>query len=174
MATTAPNSSGAELNPVRVIGSIFRVRRDLTLLIKKHVLPGSGLTLEEADLLMDLYGAAKLGCTDPAADAQGYVPFASVKASLVHSAAALSRRVAGLEKQGLLETRKLHELVPGNKTDRRSLALRITPKGVERIEPVYERYAVVCERLLRDAATIDRRRLLEANESLMQKARWSL
>ena len=52
--------------------------------------------------------------------------------------------------------------------------MRITPEGAKRVQPVYRRYAEICGRLLRDVATNDRRRLLEANESLMRKARWSL
>jgi hypothetical protein len=122
----------------------------------------------------DVSGAASLGWNDPADDEHGYVTFAALKASLVHSAAALSRRATALQKAGLLETRKVHELAPDPKADRRSLALRICSTGVNRIQPVYSRYAELCERLLRDMATNDRRRLLEANESLMQKAQWSL
>ncbi|MHC1767356.1 MAG: hypothetical protein AB9869_24275 [Verrucomicrobiia bacterium] len=170
----ARKTSAEEFHPVRVIGSIFRVRRDLTLLIKKHILPGCELTLEEADLLMDLFGAAKLGWSDPAADERGFVTFAALKASLVHSAAVLSRHVAALQKVGLLETRKLHELAPDAKGDRRSLALRITPKGVERIEPVYERYGELCERLLGDVPADVRRTMLQTNERLMEKARWGV
>jgi DNA-binding MarR family transcriptional regulator len=170
----APRPSAEEFHPVRVIGSIFRVRRDLTLLIKKHVLPGAGLTLEEADLLMDLFGAAKLGWSDPAADEHGYVTFAALKASLVHSSSALSRRVAALQKAGLLETRKVHKIARDAKADRRSLALRITPAGIKRIEPVYERYAELCGRLLRDVPTNVRRTIIEINETLMEKARWGV
>jgi DNA-binding MarR family transcriptional regulator len=164
-----------EPNPVRVIGSIFRLRRDLTLMIKKHVLPSSGMTLEEADLLLDLYGAAKLGWDDPAADHDGFVAFAELKASLIHSAASLSRRVAALGRAGLLEVRKLHEITPrAEKSDRRSLALRITPEGIKRIEPVYARHAKLCERLLSDVPVAVRQTILQTNERLMEKARWGV
>ena len=147
----------------------------MTLLIKKHVLAGSGMTLEEADLLMDLFGAAKLGWDDPAADKDGFVAFADLKASLVHSAAALSRRVAALGKAGMLEARKLHEITPHiEKADRRSLALRITPEGVKRIEPVYARHVKLCERLLNDVPMNVRQIILETNERLMEKARWGV
>ena len=173
-AKVAPKPSAEECHPVRVIGSIFRVRRDLTLLIKKHVLPGCGLTLEEADLLMDLFGAAKLGWSDPAADENGYVTFSALKASLVHSPSALSRRVAALQKAALLETRKVHKITRDATADRRSLALRITPAGVKRIEPVYSRYAELCGRLLEDVPTGVRRTIVEINERLMEKARWGV
>jgi DNA-binding MarR family transcriptional regulator len=163
-----------DVQPMRVIGSIFRVRRDLTLLIKKHVLPGSGLTLEEVDLLLDLYGAAKLGWSDPKADEQGFVTWASAKASLVHSSAGLSRCVAALKQAGLLETRKLHEIAVEKKVDRRSLVLRITGKGIEKVEPVHQRYAELCERLLKDFSPEAQETVLETNEKLMQKARWGV
>jgi DNA-binding MarR family transcriptional regulator len=173
-AKAAPKPSAEEFHPVRVIGSIFRVRRDLTALLKKHVLPGAELTLEEADLLLDLFGAAKLGWSDPAADEHGYVTFSALKASLVHSPSALSRRVATLQKVGLLETRKVHKIARDATADRRSLALRITPAGVKRIEPVYERYAVLCKRLVSDVSPDDQRAVLRVNERLMDKARWGV
>lgn len=174
MKKAARRPSTESFHPVRVIGSIFRVRRDLTSLVKKHVLPGSGLTLEEADLLMDLFGAAQLGWTDPAADRDGFVNFTALKASLVHSAAALSRRVAALEQSELLERRKMGKPASETKVDRRSPSLRITPTGVERIKPVYERYAELCGRLLVDVPSDVRRTMLQTNERLMEKARWGV
>ena len=170
----APKPSAKELHPVRVIGSIFRVRRDLTLLIKKHVLPGSGLTLEEADLLLDLFGAARLGWSDPPADEHEYVTFSALKASLVHSPSALSRRVASLQKAGLLEARKVHKIARDAKADRRSLALRITPAGVKRIEPVYRRYANLCQRLLCNVSSADQSTIQQVNDGLMEKARFGI
>jgi DNA-binding MarR family transcriptional regulator len=164
-----------ELAAIRVVGSIFRVRRDLTALIKKHVLPGSGMTLEEADLLLDLYGAAHLGWDDPAADKDGYVAFAALKASLVHSAAALSRRVAALRKTGLLEARKLHEIAPSAaKVDRKAIVLRITPEGIKKVQPVFERYVGLCDSMLKDVPPDARRTILQTNDDLMLKARWGV
>ena len=160
---------------MRVIGSIFRVRRDLTALIKKHVLPGFKLTLEETDLLLDLYGAAKLGWDDPVAIKDGYVAFSVVKAALVHSAAALSRRVAALRAAGLLETRMLHEILPAKeKVNRKSVVLRISPEGEKIIQPVYDRYAKLCEAMLKDVSEDDRLDFLKFNERLMGKARWGV
>lgn len=118
--------------------------------------------------------SAKLGWSDPADEEHGYVTFSALKASLVHSASALSRRVASLQKAGLLETRKVHKIARDATADRRSLALRITPAGVKRIEPVYERYAELCGRLFRDVTTGVRRTILETNERLMEKVRWGV
>jgi DNA-binding MarR family transcriptional regulator len=82
--------------------------------------------------------------------------------------------VAALQKAGLLETRKVHKIARDAKVDRRSLALRITPAGVQRIEPVYERYAELCVRLLSDVGADVRGTVLEVNEKLMEKARWGV
>lgn len=100
--------------------------------------------------------------------------FAALKASLVHSPPALSGRVAALGKAGLLETRKVHKLARDAKADRRSLALRITPVGVKRVGPVYERYAELCERLLKDGGADGKRTVLQVNERLMEKAWWGV
>lgn len=100
--------------------------------------------------------------------------FSALKASLVHSASALSRRVAALQKAGLLETRKVHKIARDANADRRSLAMRITPAGVNSIEPVYKRYAELCETLLKDISADVLGTVLEVNEKLMEKARWGV
>ena len=161
---------------VKVIGSIFRVRRDLVVPIKNHVVAGSGLTLEEADLLMDLYGAKQLGWPDPAADEEGYVTFRVLKLSLVHSQALLSRRIAALESAGLIEIRKTKDIGKDSsarkKIDPKSKSGRITNKGIRVIEPVYQKYTDFCELLLRDMSPEHQSTLLRLNESLMNKLRW--
>ena len=161
-------------SPVRVIGSIFRVRRDLVIPIKNHVIAGSGLTLEEVDLLIDLYGAKDLHWNDPSADVEGYVTFAALKQSLVHSQALLSRRIAALEKMGLLETKKTKEIAKESSRaiDSKSKSTRITVKGVELIKPVFNKHKEFCEELLKDMSHIDQLKLLQLNEALMNKLRW--
>ena len=100
--------------------------------------------------------------------------FSALKASLVHSASALSRRVGALQKAGLVETRKVHKIARNAKADRRSLALRVTSAGVKRIEPVYRRYAELCGRLREDVPTGVRWTILGTNERLMEKAQWGV
>ncbi len=157
--------------PVKAIGSIFRVRRDLVGIIKQAVIAGSGLTLEEADLLLDLYGAAVRGWDDPKADAEGFVTFAALKKSLVHSPELLTRRIAALG--DLVEVRKVEkDQAKRERIDAKSKKVRIRPKGVERIEPLYSRYGSVCEKLLADFSPEDQRSLLRINEALMDKIRW--
>ena len=164
------------ITPVRVIGSVFRLRRDLTALVKKNVLVGSKLTLEEADLLLDLYGAWKLGWTDPSADKDGFVAFAALKRSLVHSAASLSRGIKALMRAGLVERRNVHEGLPAStRTDRKAKAARITAKGINEIQGVYERYCKLSESLMgRMRQKEDAPALLRINEELMETARWGI
>jgi DNA-binding MarR family transcriptional regulator len=159
--------------PVRAIGSIFRVRRDLVRVIKENVIAGSGLTLEEADLLLDLYGGGRLGWSDPKGDKDGWVTFAALKKSLVHSPELLTRRIAALKDADLVEVRKIgKDQAKQDRIDAKSKLARIRPEGVKRIAPVYEQYGAVCKDLLAGFSPEDQRNLLRINEALMQKIRW--
>ncbi len=161
-------------SPTKVIGSIFRVRRDLSLVVKKHVLQSASLTLEEADVLMDLFGASKLAWEDPVADEDGYVAFAALRRSLVHSSSSLSRRIAALLSAGLVETLKPRERArAGEKADLKVVLVRITKSGVAKISPVYERFRSASERLLRDIPIEDQVALVRINEQVMKAARWA-
>jgi hypothetical protein len=82
--------------PVSIIGGIFRLRRDLVWVIRESVISGTGVTLEQADLLLDVYGASRLGWDDPKAIAGGWVTFGALKKSLVHAAELLTRRIQDL------------------------------------------------------------------------------
>ena len=161
-------------NPVRVIGSIFRLRRDLVKVIKDSVIIGSGLTLESADLLLDLYGARELGWDDPKADREGFVTFGDLKNSLVHSQALLSRRIAELHLADFVEVRKTNESPSrsAQKIDAKSKSARITPKGIRQITPIYEKYQQLCERVLHDFSHEKRVRMLTFNETIMATLRW--
>ena len=72
---------------VSIIGSIFRVRRDLLSLVKNNVIAGSGLTLEQADVLVDLYGAKELNWPDPKMiqGSGGWVTFGDLQKSVVNN-----------------------------------------------------------------------------------------
>ena len=165
-----------KLNPVSVVGSVFRLRRDLVGPIQLHVVSGSGLTLMKADLLIDLFGAKEMTWPDPAADKEGYVTFRALKQSLVHSPALLSRRIAELEAAGLVETNKTKDIgkvsTKLKNVDRKSKSVRITSKGIRMIEPLYKKYADFCELLLRDMSVEDQSTLLRLNEAVMNKLRW--
>jgi len=139
---TEPQAAG-------IIGSILRVRRDLVALVKKHVIAGSGLTLEQTDLLLDIYGATELGWPDPQAIKGGWVTFAALKKSLVHSPELLTRRLADLERMGMVNTASMD----GEETrelgiDAKSRKVRLQAKGTEKGKLIYDRYGRVCLQLL--------------------------
>ena len=135
-------------------------------------MPGTGLTIEDADLLIDLLGARTMGWADPSAGADGYVAVEEIKRSLVHSAAAISRRISDLEKYGYVEIRKaLAGKRTGEKVDKRKVAIRITDRGIAKIRPVYEKHCRVCEDMLRGISLEDRRTLLRINEALIDTVR---
>lgn len=161
--------------PVNVVASIFRLRRDLVVPIKLHVIAGSGITLEKADLLMDLYGAKVMRWLDPPADEAGYVTFRALKQSLVHSQALLSRRITELETAGLVETKKTKDVSQSSSRaniDPKSKSVRISSKGISVIAPVYKKYEDFCELLFQDISVEDQNTLLRLNESVMNKLRW--
>jgi hypothetical protein len=45
---------------------------------------------------------------------------------------------------------------------------------MERIEPVYKRYAKLCQQLLKDVPLDLQRSALKLNEDLLQKAKWGV
>jgi hypothetical protein len=130
---------------VGIIGSIFRARRDLSLLVKRQVIKGMGVSLEEADLLYDLYGAAKLGWQDPKAIKAGWVTFGALQDSLVHARELLTRRLGDLVASGYVE------IAPVGKEEARELGIdakskkaRNLPKGEEKAKEIHDRYCKVC------------------------------
>lgn len=160
------------LSPVQIVGSVFRLRRDLARLLKEKVMANSDLTLEEADLLMDLYGASELNWKDPCADSDGFVSFAALKKSLVHSSAALSRRISELREAGFLETRQLHEGKTNHRrTDRKAGSARITKAGIEKIIPIYQAHRSFCESLLKALSVEEQTKLYNLNEKLLKTAK---
>jgi DNA-binding MarR family transcriptional regulator len=163
-------NDAAQPEAFRVIGSVFRVERVLKLLSKRHVLSETPLSMEEADVLMTLYGAASFGWL--AADEQGFVTVAVLKTSLTYNAVGLYRSVRLLEQAGLVEIKKSHKI--NAKADRRSLVVRITSTGAKAIEPVYRRYLVFCARVLRNVSVEEQRIVLRFNEMLVENARWNL
>jgi len=137
---------------VRIIGSIFRARRDLVGMVKKNVLPAVGLTLEQADLLLDIWGATKKGWSDPKAiEGTEWVTFAALKASLVHSPELLTKRIRDLENLGYVKSAQLTKqeaLQQG--VHGQSKKVRLEKEGEEEAQKLYDTYGEVCLRLLRN------------------------
>ena len=134
------------IGPTSTVASIFTARRDL-LQIVKAVVAGSGLSVEEADLLVLLYGVRKLGWTDLPHDAEKYVAFKVIEGYLVHNPSLLSRRIRKLAaaKPPLVE---VAEAKAGTGLHFNALRARITDEGSKRVKPVWERYKQMSANLL--------------------------
>lgn len=173
--TARGHSKTASFSAVKIIGGIFRVRRDLVGAIKRRVLGGSGLNIEEVDLLLDLFGAAELGWQDPSADAQGFVTFQDLQSSLVHSPALLSRRIASMRAKGWIDSCQLHTLRSGKiKIDKKAKAARITAAGKRVIEPIYDKYCRFCDEMLIGFPIEELRILQKSNQTIIQRIRGKL
>jgi len=160
------------------IGSIFRVRRDLVMLIRQKVMPGMGVTLEQADLLLDLYCAAKLGWTDPKPIKGGWVTFAALKRSLVHARELLTRRLSDLHQAGLVEVLPVpREEAKALGIDAKSKKARLLPKGEQTAKEVYDRYCRVCLEVIERLPAELRQQAQKArqfNEAIIEVLRWRL
>ena len=166
---------GTQIDPLIVVRGNVRIRRELGVLLKSRVLRGSGLALEDAEFLIELYGRRELGWPDPLADSEGFITFTDANRSLVHNYALLSRRIADLETGGLVETKQTKSLKSQAKagviTDSKNKSVRITDPGIRRILPIYERYGKLCERLLRSVRLEDQLTYIRVNESMMGELR---
>jgi hypothetical protein len=149
--------SALAIEPTDTVGSIFAARRDLLQGVKS-VVAGSGFGVEEADLLVSLFGVRELGWDDLPHDAEHYVAFKALEDYLVHNPSLLSRRIRKLAeaKPPLVEVRKPEA---GSGLHFNALRVRITGEGVKRIKPVWERFAQMSANLLQGIS----QRLLEAH-----------
>jgi hypothetical protein len=135
------------LEPYETLSSIFTARRDLMHGVKA-VVAGSGFTIEEADLLVSLYGACELGWDDLPQDQGGFVPFNTLEEYLVHNPSLLSRRIAKLAST----QPPLLEVASGDPTlgqHFNSKRVRITAEGGKRVKPVWKRYQQLAVALLK-------------------------
>lgn len=163
-------------HPVDNILSILKASRELIPVINRFVLTDFPRSLEEADILVDLYGAWKLRWPDPRADGEGFVTFENLRVSLVHSQTLsqilVSRRARQLAEQGLLHIQKRNE---DQKYLGKSDGLRITNAGIETIAPVWEKYKELAASLLGGVLPKSRQTHWSVNESVLQRLRpaWS-
>lgn len=138
--------SAPAIDPTDTVTSIFTARRDLLQGVRS-VVAGSGFTVEEADLLVSLYGVRELDWDDLSHDADGYVAFKELELYLVHNPSLLSRRIRKLvdAKPPLVEVRKPEA---GSGLHFNALCVRITAEGTKRIKPVWERFSRMSANLL--------------------------
>jgi hypothetical protein len=134
------------IEPTDTITSIFTARRDLLQGVKS-VVAGSNFTVEQADLLVSLYGVRELDWDDLPHDAEGYVAYKELEQFLVHNPSLLSRRIRKLadRKPPLVEVGKPEA---GSGLHFNALRVRITAEGIKRIKPVWERFSRMSANLL--------------------------
>ena len=127
--------------------SVFTAHRDLRTYTKLAV-ARSGLSLEEADILVLLYGLSELGWDDCAIDKEKFVTFRELKSILVHDPSLFGRRIKKLSTpgHGLVEVRKIKKVVdPGLHGN--SMRMRITPLGIKKAKPIWEDFERLAARL---------------------------
>lgn len=134
------------VEPTDVVGGIFTARRDLLHGVKL-VVAGSGFSVDEADLLVSLYGARVLNWGDLEHDKDGFVAFNELERYLVHNPSLLSRRIKKLAaiKPPLVEVAEADLRLGQHFNAKR---VRITTTGIKRIEPVWQRYHRLSTNLL--------------------------
>jgi DNA-binding MarR family transcriptional regulator len=130
--------------------------------IKNVVLGDSALSLDQADLLIELYWA-KTGVGELRPDEDGFVTFKQVENSLLNSQPHISRRMKEMAKKNWVAIR---ELKKGHRHHGNSHGVRLTESGFKIIEPIWLKFQKLSETLLRDVSSEDRRVHLFVNESI--------
>ena len=146
MAKAKSPSTGFQ-EPVYNIASIFTARRDLRQAVK-FVLGDSELNVEEADILVLLYGLRERGWPDCPVLADGYVKFRDLKSITVHDASLFGRRIHKLQSMGFVHVRSSREV--DVKAHANAQQVRIEEKGIKEVKPIWERYARFSEHLLKE------------------------
>lgn len=137
-----------EIVPGALLGVVHAVVRDLRAPIKNVVMRGAELSVEEADILIELCGAAgQLPNWEYSANAEGFVTYKQLRSKIIHDSHAVvfSRRIAKLVRAELVESRRktCPESGNGDVTGSRGnpKELRITAKGAESAKLIWDRYS---------------------------------
>ena len=167
-------SSRQQSHPVKNLGSIFQVRRDLAREIERTVMKGCPLPIDMADILIDLYGARRLGWPEPIANKDGFVTVRVLRDGLVHSGALLSMRLKKLKATGYLEVEKIPQTGPASQYrqgPRSSRSwVRIRPEGEKLAKELWARYEKLGERLLANVPPSQRAAHLAVNAAISFRA----
>jgi DNA-binding MarR family transcriptional regulator len=158
------------------LGSIFTARRDLVKAIRELVIHDFDLSMEESELLIELYGTSRLESWEMKVDEEGWVTAKQLKEELVHDRTLLSRRLAKLAEAGLIESRKLWETKQGKTGKYKNLhgnsqLVRITEAGTKKIAPIWEGYGQLEARLMEGVPLEQRRIHYEVNQTIRERFR---
>lgn len=151
MSATGNRAPGIE--PVYNVTSVFTAHRDLKQRIRAFMV-GSHLTVDEADILILLYGLRHLGWDDCPVRPDGYVAIRHLKSILVHDPSLFTRRIASLmsEDRGYIETSREADMATNGIEPKRAVhgnakMARITEAGVEAVLPVWQKFEKLSESL---------------------------
>jgi hypothetical protein len=134
-------------DPVYNLSSIFAAHRDVRP-YAKLTLGTSGLSVEEADILVLLFGLRELGWDDCPVDEDGFVTFKDLKSVLVHDASLFARRIKKMAAPncGLVEVRRVTKQ-SGLRLHGNSQQVRITKAGIAAAKPIWENFQKLSARL---------------------------
>jgi DNA-binding MarR family transcriptional regulator len=124
--------------------STYVARRELLPLLVERLLVGAGLTFEEAELMLELFGAWKLGWKVPPCDPEGYVIQKALENVLGNSQPHVSRRVGQLEQKGYVVAKR----VARSGILRKAHKVRLAQPGLELTASIWEHYQRLAEKIL--------------------------
>jgi hypothetical protein len=140
-------SQANRFDPVYSVASVFSAHRDLRP-YAKLTLGNSRLSVEEADILVLLYGLRELDWDDCPVDEGGFVTVKDLKFALVYDASLFARRIKKLAAPtcGLVEVRRVTKQ-SGLRLHGNSQQVRITKAGIAAAKPIWESFRKLSGRL---------------------------
>jgi DNA-binding MarR family transcriptional regulator len=140
----ASTLTGTEPAPVDNLVSTYVARRELMPLLVDRLLTRAGVTFEEAELMLELFGAWKLGWKVPVCDPEGYVIQKALERVLINSQAHVSRRVGLLVQKGYVVTKR----VARSGILRKAHKVRLAQRGQELGASIWENYKRLAQKIL--------------------------
>ena len=168
---TAKPLPTTRFDPVYNISSIFTAHRDLRP-FAKLTLGDSGLSIEEADILMFLFGAAQLGWDDLPVNPEELVALKHLRMALVHDPSLFGRRLKKLatRKEPLVEVRPMRSSAQ-LKLHGNSQGARITKAGIATARPIWETFRKLSAKLLKGLPQDDLEAHARVNEAISKRIR---
>jgi len=160
------------LAPNFSLSTLLGLQRKLDHVFRNQVLAGTGLTAEQATILLELEGTISFGPPgESLQDADKYVGFAALAERLTLTKPALSRRLADLEAQGCVEQRSVLEtgLPGGDRPHGNAAQVRITARGRRKTAPVVRELLKLASDLFGSLTLKDRAAYCQAFESVSRR-----
>jgi len=152
--------------------SLLGLQRKLDHQVRKQIFTKSGLTAEQASLLIELEGTLSFGAPfQSLADPDGCVGFLDLAHRLTLTSPGLSRRMSDLETRGWIEQRPVAKAaIAGQKRHGNSKRFIITATGRKRIAPVVRGLMALSGELFKGMTFEQRQSCYEIIEMLRERA----